>query len=422
MRIQKILLIISALLIGVVVVPSVFSANVGIRSVYGIFSETYNGAKYGMPATDADAIGLYVWNNTFEVKESTTTPYAYEGNKYYNITVKSIAGNDGWRWGVVAFTPTNTSGYKNMSSYYNGYLKFRARSNNATVKNYQIGLNIGGSEVWVKTLASAVGGFTNDGEWHEISIPLNTTTNASLTSANMANTTQLFLLKSADANLVLGDSVDIDNIVWVKSTVGSFTSSLKRVSDHVSVVGTTMTWNGGSTAGNNAGWLVSDQYIELDLDMYVTNKTWTVTIYTENGATDKNGLISQYNKKVPLCWRASDFDIPYEVGSDTRTFTIGEIVVSTATTNLYDAGSVHNPNEAEYWCWFWMVDKAQNYSGEYNLIWNNSGFHSASNTGEFYGMNQTLGIYPKIYLGARFINVLGGHYTATITVEFTGYE
>jgi hypothetical protein len=34
-------------------------------------------------------------------------------------------------------------------------------------------------------------------------------------------------------------------------------------------------------------------------------------------------------------------------------------------------------------------------------------------------MNQTLGIYPRIYLGAKFLNVVGGqNYNATITAEF----
>ncbi|MDD5021905.1 MAG: hypothetical protein PHR82_07260, partial [Endomicrobiaceae bacterium] len=75
-----------------------------------------------------------------------------------------------------------------------------------------------------------------------------------------------------------------------------------------------------------------------------------------------------------------------------------------------------------YWCWFWMLDKAENHTEDYNVIWDNRGFQGAENTGKFWGMNQTLGIYPRVYMGARFIDIIGGQsYSATITVEFA-YE
>lgn len=144
MRIQKILLIIFTLLIGVVVVPSVFSANIG-RNVYGILSETYNGAKYLMPATDADGIGLYIWHGNFVGTDRTDTPRP-EGSKYLRITVNSTT--DGWDG--LGFTPTNTSLYKDMSSYYNGSLKFYARTSNSAVTGYDCGIKVGSTiEVWL---------------------------------------------------------------------------------------------------------------------------------------------------------------------------------------------------------------------------------------------------------------------------------
>ncbi len=413
MKIQKILSTMIIFFIGIVVVPSAFSSNIG-RNVYGVFSETYNGAKYNVAATDDDAIALYIWNSTFSGSERTDSPVP-DGSKYTRITVDSTSAG----WGGMGYSATNTSTYKNMSSYYNGYLKFYARSSNSAMLNYQFGIEMTAGQVWL-TLSSY--GFVADGNWHEISIPLNTSTNASFTSANLAQVKQLFLFRNGSATLTVGNAIDIDSIVWVKNSVGTFTPSLKRRSDNVSV--TTFTWNSGSTLSANAGWLASDQYITLDLDMYVTNKTWNVKIYTENGATDKNGLISSAGKKIPIAWRASDYAIPYAVSGDTRTLSIGEVAVSTSEVKLYDSGVVSNPQDATYWCWFWMTDATEVHAEtdyNYNIVWNNSGFHGASNSGAFYGLNQTTGINPKIYLGARFIDIVGGNYTAVITVEFT-YE
>ncbi len=410
MRIQKTLSTVIVFLIGVFAVPSAFSSNIG-RNVYGIWTETYNGAKYGMAATDADAVSLDNWNG-FVISDRTDSPVP-EGSKYMRFAINTTG------WVGAGISCQNTGGSKNMSSYYNGYLKFYARSSNSIVATYKVGLKIGTStEVWFSLNSY---GFSADGSWHEISVPLNTATNANLTSANLANITQLFMISNSGAALTIGHAVDIDNIVWVKSGTGSFTPSLKRISDDVAV--TTITWNGSSAISGNAGWTASDQYIELDLDMYVTNKIWDVRIYTDNGATDRNGLMSpSLNHKIPLCWRASDYKLPYAVGGDTRTLTIGEVAVSSVTAKLYDAGAVSNPASADYWCWFWMLDKAENHTEDYNVIWDNRGFQGAENTGAFYGMNQTLGIFPRIYLGAKFLNVVGGQrYSATITVEFA-YE
>lgn len=411
MRIYRTLPTLIVFLIGLFAVPSVFSSNIG-RNVYGILSETYNGVQYN--ASTVDGASLAVWNN-FVITDMTDTPQ--EGSKYNRFTIN----NTSWA-GAGISSPTYN---RDMSAYHNGYLKFYARSNNAQMANYEIGIEMTAGQVW-KTLTSL--GFLADGNWHEISIPLNATTNALLDSANLQQVKQLFMLRGGGATIFKDDAIDIDNIVWVKNATGSFTPRLKRVSDDV-IVGTTsgnITWNEGSTTGNNEGWTVADQYIELDLDMYVSGKDtlWNVRIHTENEAIDRNGLMSpSFNHKIPLCWRASDYKLPYEVGSDTRTFTIGEVVVSTTTgAQLYDAGAEPNPNNANYWCWFWMMDKAENHTQDYNIIWDNRGFQGAENTGKFFGMNQTLGIFPKIYLGAKFLNVVGGQtYNATITAEFA-YE
>lgn len=412
MRIQRTLPTVIVFLIGLFAVSSVFSSNID-RNVYGIWTETYNGAKYGMAATDADAVALDNWNG-FVISDRTDSPVP-EGSKYMRFAINTTG------WVGAGISCQNTGGSKNMSSYHNGYLKFYARSSNAAVANYQFGVKFGTLETGEVWLNLSSYGFSANGSWHEITVPLNTTTNANLTSVNLANITQLFMLRNNTAPLTLGDSIDIDNIVWVKSTAGTFAAGLKKISNDVSV--TTITWNNGSNVSTNAGWVASDQYIELDLDMYVTNTVWNVRIYTENGAINRNGLMSpSLNHKIPLCWRASDFKLPYSNGSDVRTLTIGEIAVSSVTAKLYDAGAVPNPNDADYWCWFWMIDKTENHTEDYNIVWDKRGFQGAENTGAFYGMNQTLGIFPRRYLGAKFLNVVGGQrYSATITAEFA-YE
>ncbi len=403
MKIKQIISVMVLFITAFLFIPCVFASNIG-RNVYGVFSETYNGAKYGVQATDDDAVGLNVLNANLTLTEETDSP-RIEGSKYLRITTVTTKASG------INFSCTNTSGYKNMSSYHEGYLKFYARASaGVNMSKYSVGLKTGAAEVVIPFTAIS---FTADGTWKEVSIRLSTSTNASFTSANMANITQLFLIKYSNGH-TKNITIDIDNVVWVKNTAGSFTPSLKRISNDVSV--TTITWNNNSLISNNAGWTASDQYIELDLDMYVTNKVWNVRIFTENGAINRNGLMSpSLNHKIPLCWRASDYKLPYSVGGDTRTLTIGE----TTGAKLYDAGAVPNPNDANYWCWFWMMDLAEGHTQDYNIIWDNRGFQSAENTGSFYGMNQTLGIYPRIYLGAKFLNVVGGqNYNATITAEF----
>ena len=227
MRIQKTLSTVIVFIIGVVAVPSAFSSNIG-RNVYGIYTETYNGAKYDMPATDADSIHLYIWNGNFIGSDRIDTPIP-EGSKYLRITVNSTNGG----WDGLGYTPINTGAYKDMSSYYNGYLKFYARTSNSAVTGYDCGIKVGSTiEVWLDLGAY---GLVADGNWHEISIPLNTTTNSSLTAVNLANVSQMFMLRNGASTLTVGHAIDIDNIVWVKSGTGSFTPSLKRISDDVAV-------------------------------------------------------------------------------------------------------------------------------------------------------------------------------------------
>lgn len=408
---------------ALVSVSSLFASNVG-RSVYGILTENYNGVHYKAAASDADAVDMQFWDGTMGSKELDTNPP--EGSKFVRFTL----GSQSWAGGGVS--ATNTAGYKDMSAYYGGSIKFLARVSDSRALNFTVGLKMNGSDCLPKTLSQL--GLVADGEWHELTFNLTSATNSNITASNLAKTNILFQFAQT-TSVVEGLTIDVDNIRWVKSTAGSFSADLKNIGTDTSA--TTITW---SESVFRNGWKVANQYIDFDLDLDLP-LNWNIRIYTDNGSGDKAGLVATSNGRtfvLPMAWRVDKKAIPYDDGYDAQghqlkaTFDIAEQIYQVGDEykgRLYDNG-VANPNP-EYNPWFYFVDSvdkdkvvpADNVDNvDYTTVWNCKGFHSAAGGNNYWGMSDMNSngkvIAPKLYFAAGFNSAAGGvTYVGNILIE-----
>ncbi len=430
----KSLLIISIIsIITLISVTSLFASNIG-RHVYGLISEMYNGAHFDN-FTQEDAMSLDTWSGqgmaTFKDSDQNT-PNIIEGNNCKTIVINRTSG-----WEVFVFRPAygsaSNTAPKEMNLYYGGSVKFLARSSFTSVLTAKVGvqLNTSGTGHKVKTLSQL--GFVADGNWHEISIPLDSSFGIS-SSDDLGAVIGLFTFQPM--TLITGHSIDIDNVRWVKPGMGTFNATLKNISDNGNAA--KITWDAQTVFKQR--WKAADQYVELDLDMD-TSTNWSLKIYTNNGAADKKGLVdtSSGTSVLPMCWRIVKRKMPYDYydWGGTRqqaTFNIGEDLYEEngeIKGRLYDAG-VANP-EPTYNTWFYFLDYSDknNFTTDeqdYVTCWKLKGFHSAAGPDNYWGMYDgaddtvtTEGRYPKIYFGADFEKAADLTYSAQIRLELT-YE
>lgn len=407
------------------IVSSVYASNID-RTVYGIFTETYNGAHIGN-FNYADAMNLDKWSNDGSVSSVTSEDGVLEGNIFTRFSIDKSSG-----WEVFAYRPVSSGGStdpRNMSGFYGGSLKFLVRitSANSAFLTAKVGVQLSSSKHLTKTLSDL--GAKADGTWHEITIPLSSSFGIS-SASDLSAVIGLFTFQPM--TLSVGKYMDIDNIRWVRSAAGSFSADLKNISNNSSA--TNITWNASVF---RSGWKVANQYINFDLDLDVL-LNWSIRIYTNNGSSDKAGLVATKNGKtyfVPMCWRVDKKVIPYDDGYDAQghqlkaTFNIAEQIYQVGDKykgRLYDNG-VANPNP-EYNPWFYFVDSvdkdkvvpAENIDNvDYTTVWSQKGFHAAP--GAYWGMSDISAnggtIAPKLYFGAGFDNAAGGlRYEGNIVV------
>lgn len=431
----KILLIISVVsIISPISITSLLASNVG-RHVYGLVSEMYNGAHFDNFSQE-DAMSLDTWSGqgvaTFKNSDENTTNII-EGNNCNTIVINRTSG-----WEVFVFRPAymnaSNTAPKNMSSYYGGAVKFLVRSSFSSFLTAKVGVQLNTSSTGhkVKTLSQL--GFVADGNWHEISIPLNSDFGIS-SDSDLSSVIGLFTFQPM--SLITGHSIDIDNVRWVKPGTGIFNATLKNIDDDSDA--TKITWDPQSVFKQR--WTVANQYLELDLDMDMT-PNWTLKIYTNNGSVNKKGLVdtSSGTSVLPMCWRILKRKMPYDYydwGGQRQqaTFDIGEDLYEEngeIKGRLYDSG-IANP-EPTYNTWFYFLDYSdKNNFGQneedYVTCWKLKGFHSAAGADNYWGMYDgaddtvmTEGRYPKIYFGADFEKAGGGlSYSSLIRLELN-YE
>lgn len=379
---------------------SVYAVNIG-RSVYGVLTETYNGVAFDAAASNADSVQMQFWSGTMGSADITSN--VPEGSKFVRFTL----GTQGWAGGGIV--AKNTAGYKDMSSYYGGKIKFLAKVSDTKALNFKVGLKMNGSDCLVATLGQL--GLTANNTWKELSINLTSATNSNITADNLSKTNILFQF-AQDVDVVSGLEIDIDNVRWVKSSGASFNATLKNIDGDTSA--SQITW---SQDVFRTSWKAANQYINIDLDTDV-GQTWSMRIYTDNKASDKAGLVATEGGEtivLPMCWRINKEKIP----SSDATLVIGEDIYTEGEETkgrLYDAG-VAEP-VVTYNTWFYFIDSVdKNKSSDnidYTTAWSQKGFHAAAGP-NYWGMEGE--IFPKIYLGANFENAFNGNYTSKIILE-----
>lgn len=389
-----------------------FAGNIG-RAVYSIYTENFNGVHFDAPSSDVDSVQFQLWGDQ-SMGSETMTDTPVEGKSYFKLT-NGTPHPESWIWkyGGGGYVSTNSNGYHNMSAYNGGNIKFYVRSSDSNMENMKVGVQLQDKTDIIVSLASL--GFTANGQWQELSFPL---TNANgITSERLANIKVLFIFNLPEANYVIGESICFDNIRWVKTGEGSFTVTVRNISDNQILTGEyeKITW---TQADFRQSWTAAQQYIELDLDKESSN--WYVRIYLNNGKASRTGLycVDSDGSEIvlPMAWRIRPDLLP---NNDGDTLLIGR--TNYEGYGLYDKGKY--PEGSTLYTWSFMRElkagidnddvRVWNLSGIHTVVWNYSKYESLA---DYYERN------PKIYFAADCSNAIGGlEYEANVVTELV-YE
>jgi beta-glucanase (GH16 family) len=183
---------------------------------FGVFTETTpvnNALVYGDDTAPgwpySDEAILYLWNN---MTEALSPAAPSEGVEVWSFDV----GAGEW-FGMGVFLPN----FRNMKNYSDGFLHFDIQT--TLTDTIRIGVKSSrGGESWVSVGDETSGiGFSRDGNWHTVSIPLNGLANCDFNTAQ-----QIFMLVADSASA--STTLSIDNVWWEpsvtrpKPTTGSF--------------------------------------------------------------------------------------------------------------------------------------------------------------------------------------------------------
>jgi hypothetical protein len=362
-----------------------FAANIG-NATYGVYTETYEGIKYGV-ANPGDVDGGYIGAGGVAIgNTSDDVVVSTEGSKCLKAIVN---GNGGWwsQFGDVGQVETD------MSAYSGGSIDFMVKTSTDIIIKLEW---TGGSN---EKKINADLGVPLDNYWHHVSTSL-----ASFTGIDLQK------IKVPAGFHTVWDTTQgtywIDNVAWKKSTAGSVSITLKNISDDLTT--NQISWS-NVTLGSTVTWKAADQYIELGLTYYAP--VWGIQIYTDNKAADANpqysgsgnpaGLIDTIatTKRLPICWRMVD------VSTDTLT------VRQTPDYHLYSQELANT-----YYCWLFMQDR--NTAGfadaaDSVTVWDMRGMHYSE--GQWGGA-----VSPNyIYLGADFTDAVTPrtYTTGKLTIE-----
>lgn len=153
---------------------------------YGVFTETTSVSDQLDYGTEAN---LYTWNGL-----TTASTAAYEGNEVMSFTTSA----DTW-FGL----GVSIEGRKNMSSFYEGSLKFHLKTD--APGNITAGISTGHGDTWI-TLTEEHG-YSNDNNWNEITIPFSEFYNLDLGSVKQ------MIMITGDVP-TSSFNLDIDNIYY----------------------------------------------------------------------------------------------------------------------------------------------------------------------------------------------------------------
>ncbi|WP_372518671.1 hypothetical protein [Candidatus Ruminimicrobiellum ovillum] len=388
-----------------------FAGNIG-RAVYGVLTETYNGASTSASAgNDRIYIAGSPRTNRTDKKEGE---YSHSINAYW---IGAWFTSDG-EWG---------SNPQDMSAYAGGRVYFSAKvpttidlENTGNVFKVADGNDkvVYFNSTNIKRIDSNLTGINNDNNWHtyyiELSSFVDPLTNDGL---NLSNITYLFVLGSTSND----NSLLIDNVYWTKApnATRAFNVTVKNISDNQVATNDKITW---TQAAYRQSWTAAQQYIELDLDKESSN--WYVRMYLNNGKTSRKGLycVDSDGSEIvlPMAWRISRDLLP---NSD-ATFQIKE----DSWGWLYDSGKTTPDANGVAWAWPWakffdITDTGLDLPN--TIAWSLQGCHLFLYTGETWAYQSFADYYerkPKIYFAADCSNAIGGlEYEANVVTELV-YE
>jgi len=384
----------------------VFAGNIG-RAVYGVLTETYNGASTNASAGD-DKIFIYgnILNDTDKI----------EGQYSNSIGIGAWLGvyfNSGGEWGM---NP------QNMTAYTGGRLYFSAKvpttidiTTSGNVFKISDGVdkvvpfnstNIKRIDNGAEILDTKI---KNDNAWHTYYIELD-----SFTGLQLANITYLFVVGCSASN---DAAILIDNVYWAKAKTEprSFTVTVKNLSDHQTTTDQIITW---SQSCFRQSWIAANQYIELDLDQESSN--WFVRVYLDNGKAARDGLycVDSDDSEIvlPMAWRIRPDILPN--GIDTLDIAVYNVYPD---YGLYDVG--RNPGGSEWYTWCPMRELKAGIDYDDVKVWTLRGLHTVVWKHDSYDPLTTyIERKPKIYFAADCSNALAGlTYTANVITELV-YE
>lgn len=386
-------------------VPAASAANIN-NFVYGIYSETHEGIKYGTQNPgDADGGYMGVWNAAL----STDTPK--EGSESLKVVTWDTDGGVYMRFG---FNASSTPVATDMGDYMDGSVSFWFKGTSETgfkVEWLNASNEKTGKEIVLDASYDASHGAIYDGQWHYVTIPLTVFEDGGMLWNRIIHPAVIF--SKYTSNPPLTRTFWIDNVVWKKGGTGSVGLALKN-----RVGGATATQIGWSNVSAGQGWKLSDQFIQMNLNYDRAN--WGIQIYTDNtasgavprysGISDPAGLVG-YDAAVPevssttlkMCWRVVD-------SSTTATMTIAQGAAGKPmrlwSTELGD----------QYPCFLWVMDrKTPKFvdAYDYATVWDARGIQHAEDT---FGPARS----PNyIYLGADFSHAATPrtYKTGTLSIE-----
>ncbi len=172
---------------------------------FGVFTETTpvdNMLVYGDDTDPGFVYGpeaaVYPWNN---MTDAAVHAAASEGSECWTFDV----GAGAW-YGMGVFLPN----FRNMKNYSDGFLHFDIQSTLTDTMKVGVKSSRGG-EFWLPIGdETAEFGFTRDGAWHTISVPLNRFANTDFNTIH-----QIFMFASDSASA--STTISFDNIYWEPS-------------------------------------------------------------------------------------------------------------------------------------------------------------------------------------------------------------
>ncbi|MHB9154845.1 MAG: hypothetical protein ACYC5N_04020 [Endomicrobiales bacterium] len=354
------------------------------NTVYGVYTETYPGMKYGtLNPPNGDGAFMGAWGATLI---ETDVAVSTEGSNCAKVTV--AAGANGGMWMQFGYDGyTNPKVPQNMSAYSGGRIEFMVK----TAVEMTVKIEWGASGASEKRINADLG-IPLDNQWHRAQVPLSAFTGIDLTAITIPAGFHALWMASPPG---YARTYYIDNVNWVKPALDMTPLLLTPRTIGTNFPSASIVWSGVQLGVT--GWKNTNQYVECTLKY--STATWGIQIYTDNKAATANprytgtgsagGLVdgADTTKALPMCWRIVDVT--------TTTYTIA---------NTADYAHLYSPDIGDgFYPWMYIKDKSDPdfvNSADYITAWDLRGIH--------YGEGEWGGAISSnlIYLGADFTNAL----------------